>query len=355
MVVVGYGQQKKLSVTGAVASIGSEDLRMTTSASLAVALAGKLPGLTSIQSAGGQPGRDDATLYLRGVATTNGAGPLILIDDVPRDNIRTLDFNEVATISILKDASATAVYGVRGANGVILITTKRGQPGKAELNLSVDQSWASFTHEPARLHSVDYMRMRNEASKNDGIVDPPFPEEVIAKYIDPLAGLDPNDPDFEAKARVRRYMYPDHDYYRELIKRFAPQTRVNLGIRGGTDKVSYFANANYLHQGATSMWNRNQSWVTTHRQKWTAGASVPTLIIRLRTPEKLPQYRQLYRAGEHAIGQRLSEQQYRLDDFRPHVPGADHHPHYSRPHRIAGLRGTGRGDHRSRLPGPFRF
>lgn len=249
VVVVGYGQQKKLSVTGAVSSISSEDIRMTTSANLAVAMAGKLPGLTSIQSAGGQPGRDDATLYLRGVATTNGASPLILIDDVPRDNIRTIDPNEVATITVLKDASATAAYGVRGANGVILITTKRGQPGKAELSLSVDQSWASFTHEPKRLHSVDYMRLRNEASKNDGITEAPFPEEVIAKYENPLIGLDPNDPDFEAKAKVRRYMYPDHDYYRELIKRFAPQTRVNMGIRGGTDKVSYFANANYLHQG----------------------------------------------------------------------------------------------------------
>lgn len=249
VVVVGYGQQKKLSVTGAVASIGSEDLRMTTSASLAVALAGKLPGLTSIQSGGGQPGRDDATLYLRGVATTNGANPLILIDGVPRDNIRTIDPNEVATITILKDASATAVFGVRGANGVILITTKRGQPGRAELNLSVDQSWASFTREPERLHSLEYMALRNEASKNDGITTPPFSEAEMAKYANPLLGLDPNDPDYEKKAAVRRYMYPDHDYYRELIKRFAPQTRVNLGIRGGTDKVSYFANANFLHQG----------------------------------------------------------------------------------------------------------
>jgi TonB-linked SusC/RagA family outer membrane protein len=249
VVVVGYGQQKKISVTGAVASVGSEELRTSTSASLAVSLAGKLPGLSSMQTGGGQPGRDDATMYLRGVATTNGASPLILIDGVPRDNIRTIDPNEVETVSILKDASATAVFGVRGANGVILITTKRGAPGKAELNLSVDQSYASFIEEPSRLHSVDYMRLRNEASKNDGIATPPFSEAVIDKYRDPLKGLDPNDPDYEKKAADRRFMYPDNDYYRMFIKRYAPQTRANLGIRGGTDRVSYFANANFLHQG----------------------------------------------------------------------------------------------------------
>lgn len=249
VVVVGYGRQKKISVTGAVSSVSSADLKTSTSASLAVSLAGKLPGLTSIQSGGGQPGRDDATMYLRGVATTNGASPLILIDGVPRDNIRTIDPNEVETVTILKDASATAVFGVRGANGVILITTKRGQPGKAELSLSVDQSYSSFTREPSRLHSLDYMRLRNEAAKNDGIVTPPFSQAIMDKYANPLAGLDPADPEYAKKAALRRYMYPDHDYYREMILRFAPQTRVNLGISGGTDKVSYFANANYLHQG----------------------------------------------------------------------------------------------------------
>ncbi|VTQ04728.1 TonB-dependent receptor plug domain-containing protein [Sphingobacterium daejeonense] len=136
VVVVAYGQQKKLSVTGAVSSVSSEDLKKTPSASLAVALAGKLPGLSSVQRGGGQPGRDDATMFLRGAATTNGQAPLILIDGVPRDNIRTLDANEVETVTVLKDASATAVFGVRGANGVILITTKRGKVGKIELNAS---------------------------------------------------------------------------------------------------------------------------------------------------------------------------------------------------------------------------
>src|SRR5690606_5379982 len=249
VVVVGYGQQKKISVTGAVTSVGTKALRQNSSATLASALAGRLPGLTSIQSGGGQPGRDDATMYLRGAATTNGQSPLILIDGVPRDNIRTIDANEVASVTILKDASATAVFGVRGANGVILITTKRGEAGKTELNISVDQSYTSFTREPERLHSLEYMALRNEAARNDGIVTPPFSEELMAKYANPLLGLDPSDPEYEQKARIRRYMYPDHDYYREYIARYTPQTRINVNASGGTDRVRFFVNAAFFHQG----------------------------------------------------------------------------------------------------------
>jgi len=249
VVVVGYGQQKKVSVTGAVASVNAKELKQSSAANIANALAGRLPGLTSIQSAGGQPGRDDAVMYLRGASTINGKNPLILIDGVPRDNIRTIDPNEVETVTILKDASATAVFGVRGANGVILITTRRGQPGKAELNISVDQSFSSFTREPSRLHSLEYMALRNEAAKNDGITTMPFPQAVMDKYANPLAGLDPSDPDYERKAMIRNYMYPDHDYYRDFITPSAPQTRVNMALSGGMDKISYFANATYLHQG----------------------------------------------------------------------------------------------------------
>jgi TonB-linked SusC/RagA family outer membrane protein len=162
--------------------------------------------------------------------------------------MRTIDANEVASISILKDASATAVFGVRGANGVILITTKRGAPGKAELNFSLDQSMSAFTREQERLHSVEYLEMRNQALVNDGMPKK-FSDEVIEKYRNPLAGLDPNDPDYEKKKTARLYMYPDHDYFREYIARYSPQTRANLNITGGTDKASYFANVGYIHQG----------------------------------------------------------------------------------------------------------
>jgi TonB-linked SusC/RagA family outer membrane protein len=249
VVVVAYGVQKKVSVTGAVSSVQTKELKVSSSASIANSLAGRITGLTSMQSIGGQPGRDDATMYLRGAATINGQNPLILIDGVPRENIRTIDPNEVEAISVLKDASATAVFGVRGANGVILITTRRGKEGKPELSVNATQSFSALTREPSRLHSLEYLALRNEALINDGQGSAVFGPEVFAKFENPLLGLDPNDPDYEQKAAVRRYMYPDNDYYRMIIKRWSPQTVVNTNLSGGIDKISYFLNVGYLHQG----------------------------------------------------------------------------------------------------------
>ncbi|MDR1666462.1 MAG: TonB-dependent receptor, partial [Bacteroidales bacterium] len=249
VVVVGYGIQKKVSLTGAISTVNVEEMKVSSSASLANALAGRITGLTSYQSSGGQPGRDDATMYLRGAATLNGTSPLILIDGVPRDNIRTIDPNEVEAISVLKDASATAVFGVRGANGVIMITTKRGKEEKTTLNINVTHSYQALTREPSRLHSLDYLRLRNEALTNDGMTTGLFPQIVFDKFEDPLRGLDPSDPEYEKKAVARRYMYPDNDWYRILIARWAPQTVVNANLTGGTEKLSYFMNVGYIHQG----------------------------------------------------------------------------------------------------------
>ena len=247
-VVVAFGQQKKLSVTGAISTVASADLRKTTSTRLDNALAGRVTGLTSMQSGGGQPGVDGATMYLRGAATTNGKSPLILVDGVERDNIRTIDMNEVESISVLKDASATALYGVQGANGVILIQTRKGQKGKAKLNISVDQSWTSFTKEPSRLHSWEYCELRNEALMNDRQA-PEFSEETIAKFRNPLLGLDPSSPDYDNQVAIRKAVYCDNDYYRMYLKSNTPQTRANANISGGTDFVNYFVNVGYIHQG----------------------------------------------------------------------------------------------------------
>ena len=247
-VVVAFGQQKKLSVTGAISTVASADLRKTTSTRLDNALAGRVTGLTSMQSGGGQPGVDGATMYLRGAATTNGKSPLILVDGVERDNIRTIDMNEVESISVLKDASATALYGVQGANGVILIQTRKGQKGKAQLNITVDQSWTSFTKEPSRLHSWEYCEFRNEALMNDSQA-PEFSEETIAKFRNPLLGLDPSSPDYDNQVAIRKAVYCDNDYYRMYLKSNTPQTRANANISGGTDFVNYFVNVGYIHQG----------------------------------------------------------------------------------------------------------
>ena len=248
VVVVAYGEQKKVSVTGSVSSVSGKELKKSSSANFTNALAGKITGLTAVQSGGGQPGVDDASMFLRGAATTNGQSPLILIDGVPRDNIRTLDPSEVESVTTLKDASATAVFGVRGANGVILIETRRGKPGQAEFNASFDQSFSAFTREPQRLHSWEYIDLRNEAARNEGL-ELPYSDDVREKFMNPLMGLDPNDPEYKAKAKVREYIYPDHDYYRKFISRYTPQSRLNVNASGGTDRVRYFVNTAYLHQG----------------------------------------------------------------------------------------------------------
>ena len=248
VVVVAYGTQKKESVTAAISTVTNKELRQSSSPNIANALAGRLAGLTSLQSGGAQPGFDDATMYLRGAATVNGTDPLILIDGVPRDNIRTLNVNEVETISVLKDASATAVYGVRGANGVILITTRRGQAGQTEMNVAFDQTWQAYTRQPTRVDAWEFMTMRNEADRNDG-TNEEYSGRTIARHLNPLYGLDPNDPQYALKAARRYYMYPNHDWYRETFKKWSSQTNVNVNVTGGTEELKYFVNAGYLHQG----------------------------------------------------------------------------------------------------------
>ncbi|MGV3762519.1 SusC/RagA family TonB-linked outer membrane protein [Parapedobacter sp.] len=236
VVVVGYGTQKKVSVTAAISTIDTKELKQSPSANLAASLAGRMPGLTALQSSG-QPGADAVNLYLRGVGTLNDASPLILIDGVPRTGISKLDPNEVATVSILKDASATAVFGVRGANGVILITTRRGQPGKSELSVSFDQSMQKFLVKADRLHSWEFAELRNQAFLNsnpDATEDQmPFTQYMIDRY---RSGEDP-------------VFYPDRDVFHDYFRDWAPQTRANANFNGGGERFTYFLNAGYIGQG----------------------------------------------------------------------------------------------------------
>jgi TonB-linked SusC/RagA family outer membrane protein len=247
VVVVAYGTQKKVSITGAVSSMDTKNLRINSTPSLSSALAGHISGLTALQSTG-QPGSDNSTLYLRGIATVNGTSPLIMIDGVERDNLRTINPNEIESISVLKDASATAIFGVRGANGVILINTKRGQAGKPVFSINVTQTFAEFTRLPKPLSSTQYLKLRNEALYNDGQESNMFGQNVFDAFADPLHGLDPVDPDYDRDVVKRRFMYPNHDWYSEVFKPWAPQTVINSNISGGTDKVTYFVNLGYIHQ-----------------------------------------------------------------------------------------------------------
>lgn len=248
VVVVAYGSQKKAAITGAISSVQTKELQHSSSANLTNALAGRLSGLTTVQTSG-MPGNDDARIYLRGAGTLNGQSPLILVDGVPRPDISSIDPNEVESISILKDAAATAVFGVRGANGVLLITTRRGEKNqRPDLTMNLETSLQSFTRKPESLNANDYIALYTEAELNDqntpvklvnGLPqkDITFTPELIKKYTN------------KNKNATEHYLYPDHDYYKETFYDFTPQTKVNLNMSGGTERTQYFLNTSYLHQG----------------------------------------------------------------------------------------------------------
>ena len=229
--VVGYGVQKKVSVTGAIASVKGEELTKTPTGSISNMLSGQLAGLTTIQYSG-EPGSDAASIFVRGQATWNQSAPLVQVDGVER-SMNDIDPNEIESISILKDASATAVFGVRGANGVVLITTKRGQEGKAKISFSTSSSIISPTNMLKMAHSLDYVNFYNSLNANDGLTEPTFSPEIIAKFRD---GSDP----------IR---FPNVDWVDYILKDMTLQTQHNINISGGTDRVRYFISAGAYTQG----------------------------------------------------------------------------------------------------------
>lgn len=238
VVVVAYGAQKKVSVTGSIASLDNKDLLKSSSTNVASVLSGRLPGLTVMQSSG-EPGRENINLFLRGAATMNGMNPLILVDGIPYDNISNIDPHEIANISILKDASATAVFGVRGANGVILITTQRGKEGSVKVSTSLEYSTQGFAFKPERIDSWDYAMLRNEALMNEGAA--PFAEfskEDIALFESWKTG-EPADP----------YWHPNQNWQKILFKSHAPIMKGNINLSGGNNKVQYFISSGYVTQG----------------------------------------------------------------------------------------------------------
>ncbi|MDE5786724.1 MAG: SusC/RagA family TonB-linked outer membrane protein, partial [Duncaniella sp.] len=239
VVVVAYGQQKKVTVTGSVAAVGAAEIKKSSEPNLAATLAGKLPGLTAMQQSGA-PGEDDVKMFLRGAATTNGTSPLILVDGIPRSSMSEIDPNEVQSISVLKDASSTAVFGVRGANGVILITTRRGEEGKINVHGQVTYSMQKFNYWPESRHSYEFARMANEAALNDGAV-PEYSDEQIALY-DLWKTGGSSDP-------AIRYWYPDTDWGKVYLKDHSNMVQANVNITGGSKKLKYFASAGYVYQG----------------------------------------------------------------------------------------------------------
>jgi len=229
LVVVGYGQQKRESVVAALSTITATGLKQTPASNLGIALAGRLPGLTVLQRSG-VPGGEAMEFYIRGRSTVNGQQPLTLVDGVERD-FRALDPREVETITILKDASATAVYGVRGANGVIMITTRRGKAGKPVIDVTAEQSWQAPTRLPEMVSAYDYALLRNQVETQNGR-NPIYNDYALERY----------------RLGDKRDLYPVRNFVDEFMRDAFPMERVNVNVSGGSDKMRYFTTVGYLYQ-----------------------------------------------------------------------------------------------------------
>ena len=238
--VVAYGVQKKVSVTGAISSMKGDDLLKTPAGSISNILSGQVTGVSSVQYSG-EPGADAADIYVRGIATfTGSSSPLIQVDGVERE-MSQIDPNEIESITVLKDASATAVFGVRGANGVILITTKRGEEGKAVININASTTLKTYSKLPDMMDAYDALSLRNQVIENELAYHPDswsyyLTQDRLYKYRHP-ANL----------AEAERY--PNINWVDYLLKDVATSYNANVNISGGTKFVKYFASADFAHEG----------------------------------------------------------------------------------------------------------
>ena len=226
VVVVGYGTQKKVNLTGSVATISAEKLANRTSANVTNMLAGQMPGVTIIQNTG-QPGADAGVLRVRGLGTMGDASAMVVIDGI-ESTMSSVDPNDIENISILKDAAASAIYGVRAANGVILITTKKGNKGRAIVSYDGYVGWQSASRMPKYLDSYNYAVLMNEAYTNDGL-QAPYDDTALKKF------KDGSDPDF----------YPNSDWLGTLLSENGLFNNHHLSIKGGGEKVTYSVAFNY--------------------------------------------------------------------------------------------------------------
>jgi TonB-linked SusC/RagA family outer membrane protein len=230
VMVVGYGTQKKESVVGAITQVNSEDLVNSGVSEVTQALAGKLSGVVTIQN-NGRPGDSQASILIRGKSSWVSAAPLVMVDGIER-SFADIDPNEVSSISVLKDASATAVYGSRGGNGVILVTTKRGFESKPKISFTCYQGLKHATSLPTYVDAYTTLQHANIAMKNDGIFNGLISGEVLDHYRN---GDEP-------------YLYPDVDWINEMIQT-GYATTANINLRGGTKSVKYFTSFGYNHDG----------------------------------------------------------------------------------------------------------
>lgn len=251
--IVGYGQQKKVSLVGAQSTVNLEDIKQPV-ANLSAALAGRISGLVGVQRSG-LPGQNGADLWIRGIATFNQSGnsasPLIVVDGVQGRDINALDPEDISSFTILKDASATAVYGVAGANGVILINTKKGTSNsKTVLMFNYNQGITSFTKTPELTDGVEYMMLRNEARLASG-----QGKEYSNNYINStIKNEDPN-------------LYPNVNWMDALFKSTAQNRRANFSARGGSENTTFYVSGAYYDEESLLKTDALQSYDATTRFK----------------------------------------------------------------------------------------
>lgn len=233
VVVVGYGTQKKESVVGAITQVGNTALVKSGISNVTNAISGKLSGVLTIQQTG-EPGAAQAEIIVRGLSSWNGSAPLVLVDGVERD-FKGLDPNEIASLSVLKDASATAVFGAKGANGVIIVTTKRGTFGKPEMNMSVSYGMLKATRIPEFINSYETMTALNMGLMNNQQFDKLIPQNELNEYKHPSTPLN-------------ALRYPNVDWFKELTLPYSPTVDANFNIAGGTKFVKYFGTMGFYNE-----------------------------------------------------------------------------------------------------------
>ncbi|MGS2738224.1 TonB-dependent receptor [Sinomicrobium sp. M5D2P17] len=257
VVLVGYGTQRKIETLGSQSSLNVKELKQPV-ANISTVLAGRVSGLVGVQRSA-EPGLDGADLWVRGVNTMSNSRPLILVDGVER-SFNNLDPNDIESFTILKDASSTSVYGVRGANGVVLITTKKGVKGKTKINVDFYQGITNFTRVPKPADGVTYMQMANEASVTRGEA-PVYSAEMIRK----------------TRTQEDPYLYPDVNWIDHIFEDFGYNQKANLNISGGSDKVTYYVSAGYYREKGlftTSDLEKYNSEISFTRYNFTSHLSI---------------------------------------------------------------------------------
>lgn len=240
VVVVGYGVQKKVNLTGSVASVSSKDLESRPLTNASSGLGGLLPGVRVVQSSG-KPGSDDATIRIRGLGTLNDSGPLVIVDGIEGD-MNAVNPSDIESVNVLKDAASSAIYGARAANGVILVTTKKGSKGKASISFSSTFSLAQATGIRDYVSDfVTYMNIMNTGYENSGSAAP-FGNTDFTNWE--YANAHPNE--LNEYGYPMRVAYPNTNWYDELLKTQWTQN-YNLSARGGSDKTTYSLSLGYLN------------------------------------------------------------------------------------------------------------